>query len=347
MPLTCAFVSFRLGLSDGVSVVAATWQRCFDRWGWNTYRVAGEGPVERTVAGLSIGAEHGPDQAALEDALVEADLVVIENLLTIPMNLPASRALAEVMRGRPTILHHHDPPWQRERFAHIDELPPDDPAWHHVTINHYTEAQFAARGLTATTIYNGFDVDVVPGDRQLVRDRLGIGPDETLVAHPVRAIARKNIPGALAVTTALGGVYWLPGQAEEDYAPELARVLSTASCPVLRTPIEALAPNLTIDDLYGGCDLVAFPSTWEGFGNPPIEAALHNRPVVVGRYPISDELRQLGFWWLDAADPDTIREAIADPPVERLRRNRRLVEQHLSLEIMASRVKDLLAKAGF
>ena len=33
------------------------------------------------------------------------------------------------LRGRPALLHHHDPPWQRDRFAHVTELPVDDPAW--------------------------------------------------------------------------------------------------------------------------------------------------------------------------------------------------------------------------
>ena len=48
-----------------------------------------------------------------------------------------------VLRGRPAILHHHDLPWQRARFAHIIELPPDDPAWRHVTINDLTRPQLA------------------------------------------------------------------------------------------------------------------------------------------------------------------------------------------------------------
>lgn len=347
MSRTCAFVSFRLGLNDGVSVVAAAWQRCFERCGWQTVRVAGEGPVERLVAGLEIRATRAPDRDELVDALADADLIVAENILTIPLNLGASRVLASVLRGRRAVLHHHDPPWQRERFAHIDELPPEDPSWHHVTINRYTETQFAERGLSATTIYNGFDANVGPGDRPLVRQRLGVAPDQILVAHPVRAIARKNIPGALDITASVGGVYWLPGPAEEDYAPQLSSILAEAPCPVIRTPIEELGSKLTIGDLYAACDLVAFPSTWEGFGNPPIEAALHCRPVVVGHYPISEELRGLGFWWLDPDDKAAIIDAVADPPTDLLDRNRLLVERHLSLEILAGRVKDLIRTAGF
>ena len=68
---------------------------------------------------------------------------MVENLCTIPLNLPAARAVARALRGRRAVLHHHDPPWQRPAWAHVTELPPDDPAWRHVTINRLTEAQTA------------------------------------------------------------------------------------------------------------------------------------------------------------------------------------------------------------
>ena len=194
---TCAFVSFRLGTTDGVSVVARTWQDAFEGFGYDTVTVAGDGPVDRTVAGLGLDAREAPSTGEVEGALSDADLVVVENLLTIPMNLPASRVVAEVLRGRPTLVHHHDPPWQRERFAHVTELPVDDPAWRHVTINDLTRRQMAARGITATCIHNGFDPDPPTGDRSATRASLGIADDETLVVHPVRAIERKRIPDAI------------------------------------------------------------------------------------------------------------------------------------------------------
>ena len=89
---------------------------------------AGDGPVDRFVPGLAADASDPPTEPEVTDALADADLVVVENLCTIPLNLPASRVVARVLRGRPAVLHHHDPPWQRPHFAHVTELPPTDPA---------------------------------------------------------------------------------------------------------------------------------------------------------------------------------------------------------------------------
>lgn len=352
----CAIVSFRLGLTDGVSVVARLWDRAIQDLGWSTYTVAGDGPVDHLVPGLAIDAAEPPSATELRSTLAAADIVLVENMLSIPMNLPASRVLAEVLRGRPALLHHHDPPWQRQRFAHITELPPEDPQWQHVTINRLTEGQFAERGLRATTIYNGFDLDPAPGDRAATRQWLGIEPDQLLVAHPVRAIARKNIPAAIELTEALGATYWLPGPAEEGYEAELEQILAQARCSVLRHQLgkqtgerfgEQSGQRFDIDDLYAACDLVAFPSTWEGFGNPPIEAALHRRPAAVGNYPVADELRELGFQWFDPGDTDTIASALALRSNRLLDRNQELARQHLSMENMTNEVERLFEHAGW
>lgn len=342
---TCAILSFRLGLTDGVSVVAELWRQALERLGWETTTIAGEGPVDHLLPGLAIGATEPPSVTELDRTLGGCDLVIVENLLSIPMNLAASAVVSDALTGRPAILHHHDPPWQRARFAHVTQLPPDDPAWAHVTINHLTERQFAERGLSATTIYNGFDVHPPAGRRDRTRALLDVGHDDWLVVHPVRAIARKNIPAALRLCETLGADYWIPGRAEEDYGDEFERLLAATSARVIRHPVDRT--EVTMSDLYAASDLVVFPSTWEGFGNPPIEAAIHLRPAAVGHYPVAHELRALGFRWLDPEDHRAVAAELADPSTETLVINRRLVEEHLSTERMEDEIARLLESRGW
>lgn len=358
---TCAVLSFRLGGTDGVSVVAGTWIAALEGMGFDVVTVAGEGPVDVTLPDLAIGrwpdgqaGVEGPMAASEDDvadlaervaeAVAPADLVVVENLGTIPMNLPAARAVARARSGRPTLWHHHDPAWQRDRYVGVDELPRDDRAWRHVAINDLTTAQLGRRGLRATTVRNGFDVHQPPGDRAGERARLGFGPEERVVLHPVRAIARKDVPSALRLAEALDATYWLTGPAEEDYADELDRLLDGARARGTRIVHRS---GGTTADLYAAADVVAFPSTWEGFGNPPVEAAIHRRPAAVGPYPVADELRALGFEWFDPADPGTLAEWLADPDPALLDRNLDVARRHLSLEAVADSLEGVLDEAGW
>ena len=179
---SAALVSFRLGRADGVSVVAKRWQEALTDLGFDVSTVAGDGPVDRLVPGLAIDAAVEPLVAEVKEALDGFDLVVVENLLTIPMNLAASRVVAEVLRGRPAILHHHDPPWQRPRFEAITELPPDDPSWRHVVINQRTRRELRERlGIEAAYIANAFDVDAPLGNRDWARAALDVADGERLL----------------------------------------------------------------------------------------------------------------------------------------------------------------------
>ena len=204
------------------------------------------------------------------------------------------------------------------------------------------------------TIRNGFNPNPPTGDRDVTRHRLGLDPsgEDLLVVHPVRAIPRKAVDRAIALTESLGdphhggrpATYWLPGPAEDGFGPELADLLAAARCPVVRHPAASRA------DLYAAADVVAFPSTWEGFGNPPVEAALARRPVAVGDYPVANELRALGFAWFDAMDPESLRDWLASPANQRealLAHNREVAIKELSTRRMAEELKSLLVKAGW
>jgi glycosyltransferase involved in cell wall biosynthesis len=166
-----------------------------------------------------------------------------------------------------------------------------------------------------------------------------------LLLHPVRAIERKDVPRALALATAVGGTYWLPGPAEEGYGPTLDTALAAATVPILRMPFAHRQRAAA----YAAADAVLYPSTWEGFGIPPLEAAVHRRPVVVGDYPVAAELRALGFRWLPADDAEPLRRALAEPAAldDDLAHNDALVRRHFSVAGLEAALAEILGRAGW
>jgi mannosylglucosylglycerate synthase len=339
-PAAC-LLSFRLGGRDGVSVEAEKWGRVLAQLGFTVHTVAGEGPVDRVVPGLAIDASQPPSPAEIAAVVDDADVVVVENLCSLPMNVPAARVVAGVLRGRAAVLRHHDLAWQRDRYAHITELPPTDDAWRHVTINELSNRELASRGIDATTIPNGFDVDIAAGDRIATRAAIGVGADTLLVLQPTRAIARKNIPAAIAMAEDLGATYWIMGPAEEGYGPVLADLLASARVPTIHQG------QVRAVDAYAACDAVLFPSSWEGFGNPTIESAIHRRPLAIGDYPVARELAAYGFRWFPADDARPLREFLTAPDDALLDHNAAVARRHFSLDAVARRLEALFAAAGW
>jgi mannosylglucosylglycerate synthase len=266
---------------------------------------------------------------------------VVANLCSLPLHPPATEAVVAALQGRPAVLHHHDLPWQRPHLAATEGWPPDDPAWRHVTINELSRRQLSERGIQAVTIRNAFATDAAPGDRDGTRAALGLGAHDRLVLHPVRAIARKGVPRAVALAEGLGATYWLTGPAEEGYGTELAAILGRARCPV-RHGGDDLAAGWTMADAYAAADLVAFPSSWEGFGNPIVESALHRRPLAIGDYPVAREVAALGFEWLDPDDVTAVDAALRHPDDGVLDRNQALARQHFGLHRLVDDLRSLL-----
>src|SRR5690242_17042787 len=161
-------VSTRLAGFDGVSFEVAKWELVLNRLGHETRLCAGELAPERldqclipemhftypqaqAVSVAAFNPKVDPDQvraeverlaselvpkigAWLDDEAIE--LLIDENAWAIPMQIPLGVTLARVVGERrlPTIGHHHDYFWERERFATcivpelLDEaFPPDLP----------------------------------------------------------------------------------------------------------------------------------------------------------------------------------------------------------------------------
>jgi mannosylglucosylglycerate synthase len=339
-PAVC-FVSARLGEPDGVSVSTAAWMAAFEQLGFVVRTVAGEGDADFLVPGLALEASVPPSPADLDAAFKDSELVVVENLCSLPLNLPAARVVAGTLRGRRTILHHHDFPWQREGYEELGPWPPDDPAWVHVCINELSRRQLSERGLESATVYNGV-LPVSPGSRERARRYLGLAPERILLVQPTRAIARKNVPAGLRLAEAIGAAYWLTGPAEDGYGSELRRVLAAAACEVHH----GIPGGLDIADAYEAADAVVFPSTWEGFGLPLIEAAQYRKPVAVGRFPIVDELAAFGFHWFPSDDPGPLLAFFEDPEPWLLEHNHELAERHFSVAALAAHLAIVMDDAG-
>ena len=281
--------------------------------------VAGEGEVDIRIPGLARGGAEPPPRL-VEDAIGDVDLVVVENLLSLPLNPSAAAIVSSVLRGRPSVVRHHDLAWQRPQFATSGYEVPDDRRWAHVVINSASATELGARGIDAVVLHNRFRVDgwrVAPPTPK----------DGRVVLHPVRAIARKDVPTALRLAEALGATYWLTGPAEDGYEDELAAHLREATCPV------RMGLAVTAAEAYAGCDVVAFPSTLEGFGNPVIESALARRPLAVHRYPVLvADLEPYGFRWFDAHDPAPVAAFLDDPDPKLLDHNEAIARSNFGLD---------------
>ena len=338
-----AILSYRLGTADGVSVTAAQWAAALGRLGMTVTTVAGAGRADVLVEGLAIDATRPPAPDRLAAALDHADLVVVDNVCSLPMNPRVGDAVAAHLAGRPAVLRHHDLPWEREQYAGFTSWPPDDPQWRHVTINEQARRALAERrGIAATTVHHGFDERPRPGRRAQVRAALGVGPSDVtgpLVLQPTRAIPRKNVDVGLALAAALGGTFWLTGPAEDGFATTLERLLAATDVPVRR----GMPAGVSMAAAYAACDVVVLPSSWEGFGLPLIESAFHRRPIAVGGFPVARELAAFGFRWFSPTDAGPLRRWLADPDPALLDHNEALARRHFGLDALVRRLDLLLS----
>lgn len=324
-------VSFRLGGEDGVSVEARKWAAALRDLGFETRRVAGEidGDAEPGDVVLPDLAIDAPSPEPITDdelrrAIDGADVVIVENLCSLPLNVEAARAVARVAgehTGR-VCFRHHDLPWQRRQLAPLEaEFPPRVRGALHATINLRSRRELHARGYAdAVTVHNYFDLDPELGDRAATRKEFGFDDDDFVLFQPARAIERKNVPGALrfaqqlqALSPGLPLHLWISGPAEDGYAPVLDRLVERASIPI------TMGRAAVVADAYAAADLVVFPSTWEGFGNPVIESIAHRRVCVAYPYPVLAELVAAGIRVFSTQQPETVVKFLAEKPAVRER----------------------------
>lgn len=408
------FVSTRFEGTDGVSLETRKWAEILAGLGHECFYFAGESdrPADRSTVVPEAAFTHPDVQAVtreafgervrpasltgrimalgdrLKDSLVEfvdgfgIDLLIAENALTVPMNIPLGMALTEYIAEThiPVIAHHHDFYRERDRFLVncVDDLlttafPPRLKSIHHVVINSVAAMQLGLRtGVQVRLVPNVMDFANPPDPPEVgsfeVRGVLGVGPGERLVLQPTRVVQRKGIehaielvrrldePARLVVSHGFGDEGMGYVRRIREYADLLGVGLVLAGDRIRQESGRDPGGGrlLALGDVYRAADLVTYPSTIEGFGNALVEAVYFRQPVVVNRYSIySLGIRPKGFEMIEfdgyvtdgtiAAAEAVMREP--DRAAEMTDRNYELGTRHFSYRQVEAQLHAMVREA--
>ena len=405
------FVSTRFAGTDGVSLETEKWATVFQREGFSCFYFAGE--LDRPPACSYLAEEAHfthPDikyiynncfgvhkrerhitqkimgiKRKLKDDLYKfikkfsIELLVPENSLTIPLNIPLGLAITEVISetGIPTIAHHHDFFWERQQFLtnavweYLNmAFPPHLPSIQHVTINSSGDNQLSLRtGISATIIPNVMDFENPPpplnGYAKDVRQSLGVADDELLILQPTRVVKRKGIEHAIELVNRLGMkakliISHASGDEGYDYEQrvrEYSKLMNVNTVFVSdiinehRGLTKTGEKIYTLNDIYPHADLVTYPSTFEGFGNAFLEAVYFRKPIVVNKYSIySFDIEPKGFDTIEIdgfVTEDAVhkaREVLENPELRQkmVETNYEIATRCYSYSVLQQKLKNLI-----
>ncbi len=339
------FISTRFAGIDGVSLEASKWAEVLERDGHTCYWFAGEldraptrcflapeahfkdeenkwvneNIIGRKVRDISVTDEIHALRQVLKRKIYkyvrkfEIDLLIIENALSIPMQIPLGLALTEVISEMrmPTIAHHHDFWWERTRFL-INScwdyirmaFPPNLPNIKHVVINSAAQEELALRtGITSTIIPNVLNFENPPAininQTRKWRADIGLDDDDIMILNPTRIIDRKGIEYAIDLVKGLkDSRYKLVISHESgDEGFEYTKWLESNALlhgvdlrlykAKIGDPLSSNASNqkgYSLWDIYPSADFITYPSLHEGFGNALLEAIYFKKPILINRY---------------------------------------------------------------
>ncbi len=393
------FVSTRLAGTDGVSLEVVKWVNVLNSLSNECFFFAGEvdWPDDRSYLVPEAHFDHPEIRQLTEDLfddyvrspgtsrLIESlknhlkdhlhefthkfdlNLLVVENAMSIPMNIPLGLALTEFIAetSMPTIGHHHDFGWERTRFsvsAAEDYLRAAFPgilhSVMHVVINSFAQRQLALRtGASSIVVPNVMDFDSPPpvsnGYGDDIKDALGIKSGEYFLLQPTRIVPRKRIEQAIGLAKRTGlpcilVISHASGDEGSEYAEFLKEYIELLDVKVRfaaqiisgeRGKTSNLHKIYSLADAYHYADLVTYPSSAEGFGNAFLEAIYYRKPIVMSTYEIYRvDIKPKGFQVIEFGDFITdktvqqTRELLLNPDLalEIVDRNYEIARRHYS-----------------
>jgi len=339
------FVSTRFSGTDGVTLEASKWAEVLKRDGHRYYWFAGllDRKPEKSFFVPEAHFQHEKNKwideqvfgkkrrnPAITDAIHELkvylkkqlkefiqqfqiDLLVAENVLTIPMHIPLGIALTEIIAETqiPTIAHHHDFYWERTRFL-VNSVgdylrmafPPNLPGIEHVVINSAAQEELALRtGISSTIIPNVQDFENPPVIDEEQTEKfwksIALQPDDVMILQPTRIVQRKGIEHAIELIKDLNNPRYKlvisheAGDEGFEYAEWLKEDAKERGVDIHLVNIHMADPmnpevnnhdQLSLWDVYPHADFITYPSLYEGFGNAFLEAVYFKKPLLINRY---------------------------------------------------------------
>jgi glycosyltransferase involved in cell wall biosynthesis len=412
--LNIGFISFRFQGTDGVSLEVAKWAEVLEEMGHTCYYFCGlsDRPPGRSMVVEEAHFLHPEIRSYYHEFFnstkrteyqtrwihtkreyfkehlykfineFKLDLIIPQNVLSFPQNIPFSLALTELIAetGIPTIAHHHDFTWERKPLIvnsiwdYITmAIPPTLRSIQHVVINSSASHQLARRvGVTSTIIPNVMDFENPPPETDEysadLREALGIKKDELFILQPTRVVQRKGIEHAIELVSRMGRkarlvISHASGDDGFEYEARVAdfakrmgvqTIFSSELFDEHRGKTEDGRKIYSLSDAYPQADLVTYPSLIEGFGNAFLEALYYKKPIVVNNYAIfATDIRPKGFKVIEFDDyitektvQDTLR--ILDDlsyQEELCDLNFSLALRYFSYKVLRSQLMVLLANA--
>jgi glycosyltransferase involved in cell wall biosynthesis len=175
------------------------------------------------------------------------------------------------------------------------------------------EAVYGAARAPGEVIYNGVEIPPRPGDRALVRGRLGIGDDERVVFALQRLAREKRVDVVLlALRRCLDAgtpVRLVIGGTGPDAVPLRARAAELGVDK--QVCFAGYIPRAELADYFAAADVFALHSTFETFGITVAQAMSYGLPVVTVRTTALPEVLGDGGVLVEPGDPEAFGDALA------------------------------------
>jgi len=407
------FISTRFQGTDGVSLETEKWSQVLEKMGYECFYFAGlcdrdpshtmivqeahfDDPVIKKIqdncfkvyrrTSETTGVIHSV-RRHLKTMLYRfvkdfnIHLIIAENCLAIPMNIPLGLAVTEFIAetGIPTIAHHHDFYWERPRFFvnAVQDLigmafPPSLRSIQHVVINSEADRELSYRtGISPVVIPNVLDFKKKPPGinhyNSDVREAFGLKKNDFFILQPTRVVARKGIEHTVEVVSRLKNpraklvITHSTSDEGDAYERRIQSYADHLGVPLIIKP-EIIGDKrgktadgrkiYTLWDVYPHADLIAYPSTYEGFGNAFIEAVYFKKPILVNQYsayvmdikPYGFKVIEMAGWVTDEVIGEINRLVLQDRAAykEQGEKNFDLAARFFSYEVLKRKLRSIL-----